>query len=90
MVNKNYQGMPPSGDAAMPEGLAEETKAERDYKGGALVSLFLLIKIFVIIIRATENIIMDIPINGILKLYLSARNPIIAEDGLARKIRFDL
>jgi hypothetical protein len=28
----------PSGDTATPEGLAEEAKAERDYKGGALIS----------------------------------------------------
>ncbi|GAG22447.1 unnamed protein product [marine sediment metagenome] len=28
----------PSGDTATPEGLAEEAKAERDYKGRALIS----------------------------------------------------
>ena len=31
---------PPSGDTATPEGLAEEAKAERDHKGGALISFF--------------------------------------------------
>ena len=30
---------PPSGDTATPEGLDEEAKAERDYKGEALISL---------------------------------------------------
>jgi hypothetical protein len=39
LVNNDCLGMPPSEDAAMPEGLAEETNAERDYKGEALISL---------------------------------------------------
>jgi hypothetical protein len=39
LVNNDYQGMPPSEDAAMSEGLAEETKAEWDHKGRALISL---------------------------------------------------
>jgi len=29
---------PPSGDTVTPEGLTEEAKAERDYKGRALIS----------------------------------------------------
>jgi hypothetical protein len=40
LVNNDYQGMPPSEDAAMSEGLAEETKAEWDHKGRALISQY--------------------------------------------------
>ena len=32
----------PSGDTATPEGLAEEAKAELDYKGRALISFMFL------------------------------------------------
>jgi hypothetical protein len=31
-----------------------------------------------------------IPKKGMLKLYLSARNPITTDEGLARRMRFDL
>jgi len=49
----------PSGDTATPEGLAEEAKAERDYKGRALISFVRYVHLI--------NIQMICGVNGYLK-----------------------
>ena len=41
LQRQQQEVLSPSGDTATPEGLAEEAKAKRDYKGGALISFIL-------------------------------------------------
>ena len=51
--------------------------------------IFFVISIFIVKMMTTMNSNPAIPMKGILKVYRSARSPITADEGLARRIRFD-